>query len=100
MADGAQKARDSLASILSYYQKHVPAEEHPEFVKRISSDEIPIGILKGDIPSEEQGPELQKAIDEALKTQDGIDKLSDAEKSVMTAAAKTSFRRRQAHWDR
>lgn len=37
---GAQRARDSFASILSYYEKHVPADETPEFVKRASSGEL------------------------------------------------------------
>jgi hypothetical protein len=92
---GSQKARDSFASILSYYEKHVPADEAPEFVKRVSSGEIQIGVRKGDVPSAEQGAELKAALAEALKTQDAIDNLSNAEKDLMTQAAKASLRSRK-----
>lgn len=88
---GAQKARDSFASILSYYDKHVPADEAPEFVKRVSSGEIQIGVRKGDVPSAEQGGELRKALNEALETQDAIENLSNAEKDLMTQGHKRVF---------
>lgn len=92
---GAQKARDSFASILSYYEKYVPAEEAPEFVKRVSSGEIQIGVKKGDVPSAEQGAELKKDLHEALATQDAIANLSNAEKDLMTQAAQASLRTRK-----
>ncbi len=92
---GAQKARDSFASILSYYEKHVPADEAPEFVKRVSSGEIQIGVRKGDVPSAEQGAELKAALSEALKTQDAIQNLSPTEKELMTRATQASLRARK-----
>ncbi|KAJ5215494.1 uncharacterized protein N7498_001901 [Penicillium cinerascens] len=92
---GAQKARDSFASILSYYRNHVPADEAPEFVKRASSGEIVIGLRKGDVPSAEQGEELKKSLNEALKTQDAIQSLSTVEKDLMTQAAQASLRSRK-----
>lgn len=97
---GAQEARDSFASILSYYEKHVPADEAPEFVKRVSSGEIQIGVRKGDVPSAEQGAKLKKALEEALKTQDAINNLSNAEKDLMTQAANASLRSRKQKGDK
>ncbi|KAI1822500.1 hypothetical protein F4861DRAFT_384378 [Xylaria intraflava] len=92
---GAQKARDSLASILSYYENHVPADKAPDFVKRISSGEIQVWVRKGDIPSAEQGEIARDALQEALKTKDAIDNLSTAEKDLMNQAAQISIQRRK-----
>jgi hypothetical protein len=51
-------------------------------VKRVSSGEIQIGVRKGEVPSAKQGAELKAALAEALKTQDAIDNLSNAEKDL------------------
>ncbi|RAH40525.1 uncharacterized protein BO95DRAFT_296889 [Aspergillus brunneoviolaceus CBS 621.78] len=90
-ASGAQQARDSFASLLSYYEKHVPADEAPEFTKRVSSADIVIGMRKGDVPSAEQGEELKKILADALKTQDAISNLSQSEKDLKTQAAQASL---------
>lgn len=90
---GAERARDSFASILSYYQNHVPIEDAPEFVKRASSGKIQIGVAKGAVPSTEQGEELKKALQIALETQDAIKKLSPVEKELMSQAAQASLRK-------
>lgn len=92
---GAQQARESFASLLSYYEKHVPADQAPDFTKRISSADILIGMRKGDVPSAEQGEELKRALDDALKTQDAINNLSKYEKDLMTQAAQASLRARK-----
>jgi hypothetical protein len=97
---GAQQARNSFASILSYYEKHVPADEAPDFVKRVSAGEIEIGLRKGDIPSAEQGEQLKKALSDALKTQDAIENLSKVEKDLMTQAAQASLRSRKRNTDK
>lgn len=88
---GAQQARESFASILSYYENHVPADQVPDFMKRISSADILIGMKKGDVPSAEQGEELKKVLDDALKTQDAINNLSKSEKDLMIQAAQASL---------
>jgi hypothetical protein len=95
--DGAQKARESFASILSYYEKNQEAlEDVPEFVKRASSGEIQIGVSKGTVPSAEQSEQLKQALDEALKTRDAIENLSAAEKELMLQATKESIKKRKA----
>ncbi|KAH8706067.1 hypothetical protein BGW36DRAFT_22301 [Talaromyces proteolyticus] len=93
-SSGAQRARESFASILSYYQNHVPSEEAPEFVKRASSGEIQIGVAKGTVPSAEQGEELKKALKQAMETQDALTNLSAVEKEIMSQAANASLRKR------
>lgn len=94
-SDGAQKARDSFASILSYYINHCPASEAPEFVKRASSGEIIVGIRIEEIPPPEEPENVQKTLQEALATEEAINKLSTVEKDLMLQAAAASFRIRQ-----
>lgn len=87
----AQQTCDSLASILSYYENHVPTDQAPDFTKCILSASIPIDVRKGDVPSAEQGEELKKTLDDALKTQDAIDNLSKSEKDLMIQVAQASL---------
>ncbi|KAL9126295.1 MAG: hypothetical protein Q9217_004644, partial [Psora testacea] len=94
--DATQKARESFASILSYYEKNFSSlESVPDWAKRVSSGEIQISVAKGAVPSAEQSEELKKELEEALKTQDAINNLSTIEKELMAQAAKESIKKRR-----
>ncbi|MCJ1255593.1 hypothetical protein MMC24_003410 [Lignoscripta atroalba] len=93
---GAQKARDSFASILSYYEKNYASlESVPDWAKRASSGEIQIGVAKEAVPSSEQSEELKKDLEEALRTQDALNNLSTEEKELMEQVAKESIKKRK-----
>ncbi|KAM3497833.1 hypothetical protein MY10362_008829 [Beauveria mimosiformis] len=94
-SDGAQRARDSFASILSYYLNHVPESEAPEFVKRASSGEILFAVRIDEIPSPDRPKEMQKQLQDALETKEAIEKLSTAEKHLMMEAAAASLTARK-----
>lgn len=48
-------------------------------------------MRKGDVPSAEQGKELKKTLDDALKTQDAIDNLFKSEKDLMIQVVQASL---------
>lgn len=79
----AQKARDSLASLLDYYHER-PA----------SRESIKIGLKVGEVPSTEQAEALKKELKEALEVQQILDNLSPQEKENMTRMANLSRGRR------
>lgn len=95
-ANGDQQARDSFASILSYYvNNRASLENIPDWVNKAESGEIQIGVIAGMVPSDEQSEELKTKLKEALATQEAIIKLSTQEKDIMNQAAKSSRARRK-----
>jgi hypothetical protein len=78
--NGANRARESFASLLAFYTDRDSA----------SSADIQIGVAAGTVPSEEQAEEFRKELDEALKSQETLGQLSDREKSAMFSAANSS----------
>lgn len=69
---GAQQAHDRFASILSYYENHVPAGEIREFMKKSIIKRNHNRSEEGWNPSAEHGEELKKVLNDALKIRDAI----------------------------
>ncbi|KAJ5087229.1 hypothetical protein N7456_010845 [Penicillium angulare] len=92
---GEQKSRDSIDSILSYYENHGPADQHLKSAKRASSGEIQGGVSKGDILSPEAMSELQGELNDDLEIHDTISMLTEEEKEVMVKAAEATIARRK-----
>ena len=91
-----QEARDSFASILSYYTKNRASLENvPDWVDKVESGEIQIGVAAGTVPSDEQSEEHKAILKEALATQEAITNLTAREKDVMRQAAESSIARRK-----
>jgi hypothetical protein len=91
-----QKARESFASILSYYQQNQQSIENlPDWVQRPESSSISMGLAVGTVPSNEQTEELKADLKDLLSTQEAINKLSSSEKQLMIAAANSSKARRK-----
>ena len=96
--NGEQEARDSFASLLSYYTKNRASLENvPDWVNKVESGEIQIGVAVGTVPSDEQSEEVKARLQEALTTQEAITNLTPSEKDVMRQAAETSRARRKGH---
>ncbi|EXJ86739.1 hypothetical protein A1O3_03693 [Capronia epimyces CBS 606.96] len=91
-----QKARESFASILSYYQHNRKSLENvPTWVDRPESGTIMIGLAKGTVPSGDQTEQYKQELKELLAAQEAIDKLSPLERQIMSQAANTSKARRK-----
>lgn len=91
-----QKARESFASILSYYlHSRESLENIPPWVDRPESGTITIGLAAGTVPSSEETEELKQELKELVTTQEAISKLSSAERQIMTQAANSSKARRK-----
>jgi hypothetical protein len=94
--NGDQQARESFASILSYYVKNRASLENvPDWVNKAESGEIQVGFAAGTVPSDEQSEELKNKLKEALATQEAITKLSTAEMNLMNQAANSSRAKRR-----
>ncbi|KAL9105355.1 MAG: hypothetical protein Q9227_009443 [Pyrenula ochraceoflavens] len=91
-----QKARESFASILSYYRHNRESLENvPGWVDRPESGSIIVGLNTGTVPSDEQTEEYKQYLRSLLATQEAINKLSDQEKQFLNAAANSSKARRK-----
>ncbi|KAJ9644801.1 hypothetical protein H2204_001263 [Knufia peltigerae] len=92
-----EKARESFASILSYYQHNRKSLENvPTWVDRPESGTIMIGLAKDTVPSADQTEKNKRKLKELLAAQEAIDKLSPLERQIMSQAANSSKARRPA----
>lgn len=90
-SDVAQRARDSLASILSYYMNHVPESETPDFVERATSGIINIGMILEEVPSPKPPTAEQLYLKDVIGNEEAILNLSAEEKQLMLQAAAASI---------
>jgi hypothetical protein len=91
-----QKARESFASILSYYLHNRESLENvPNWVNRPESGNITIGLRKDTVPTAEQTEQFKRELKELLATQEALNKLSLSERQIMYQAANTSKARRK-----
>ncbi len=94
--DGDQKARESFASIFSYYQHNRESLENvPNWVNRPESGNITVTIHASTVPSNEQTEAYKKELKELLQMKETLDKLTEEEKQVMIQAANSSKARRK-----
>ncbi|KAK6371704.1 hypothetical protein LTS17_008527 [Exophiala oligosperma] len=89
------KARESFASILSYYQHNRKSLENvPTWGDRPDSGTIMIALAKDTVPSADQTEKNKRKLKELLAAQEAIDKLSPLERQIMSQAANSSKARR------
>ncbi|PGH16915.1 hypothetical protein AJ80_05059 [Polytolypa hystricis UAMH7299] len=97
MSDNAsdQKARESFASILSYYfHNRESLERVPDWVDRPESGSIIIGLLRDSAPTDEQVEKAKEELRTLMALEEIKEKLSEAEKDVLAAAANSSRAKR------
>lgn len=91
-----QKARESFASILSYYQHNRESLENvPNWVDLPESGNMIVGLSTGTVPSAEQTEHYKEELKALLAMQETSNKLSDVEKQMMDAAANSNKARRK-----
>ena len=92
----SQKARDSLASILSYYRHNRESLENvPDWVDRAESEEVLIGFKMDTVPSDEQNEEYKAELKALLATEELKKEVPAAILKSMTDAAEASKARRK-----
>lgn len=90
-----QQARESYASILSYYlHNRESLERVPGWVDSPQSGSIVIGIIRDSAPTDEQVEQAKEQLQELMAIEEIKKALSDTEKTLLTAAANTSRAKR------
>ncbi|KAL1845434.1 hypothetical protein Plec18170_009772 [Paecilomyces lecythidis] len=88
---GDQQARESFASILSYYYNNRNSLQNvPDWVNNPESQSVVIGILRDSSPTDEQVEKAKEELRALMAMEETKDKLSEAEKNIMTSAANSS----------
>ncbi|KAK2751966.1 hypothetical protein FQN55_008708 [Onygenales sp. PD_40] len=90
-----QKARESFASILSYYLHHRESlETVPDWVDRPESASIIIGLLRDSAPTDEQVETAKEELQILMALEEIKGKMSETEMDVLMAAAGSSRAKR------
>ncbi|PWY94343.1 hypothetical protein BO94DRAFT_458444 [Aspergillus sclerotioniger CBS 115572] len=89
-----QKARESFASILSYYRHNRESLERvPNWVDDPDSQSIVIGFLR-DAPTDEQVEQAKEELKALMAIEEIKETLSKTEKDLLTAASLSSRAKR------
>lgn len=90
-----QQARESFASILSYYRHNRESLERvPNWVDNPQSGNIVIGLLRDSAPTDEQVEKAKEELKTLMAIEETKETLSETENALLTAAASSSRAKR------
>ncbi|KAJ5736063.1 uncharacterized protein N7483_001188 [Penicillium malachiteum] len=90
-----KKARESFASILSYYkQNRESLDKIPNWVDNPKSQEIIIGLIRNSAPTDDQVEKTKEDLKAAMAMEETKEKLSEADQALLMAAAQSSRAKR------
>ncbi|GIK06278.1 hypothetical protein Aspvir_001925 [Aspergillus viridinutans] len=90
-----QQARESFASILSYYRHNRESLGNvPDWVDKPQSGNIVIGLLRDSAPTDEQVEKAKEELRAFMAIEETQAALSETEKAILTAAANSSRAKR------